>query len=56
MKPSLDHQYRVKDLSLDNIIVIVLQKFEDYLPRKDVNNLAKLNSLYREMVPNVIWL
>ncbi len=56
MKPSLDHQYRVKDVSLDNIVVIVLQKFEDYWSREDVNNLAKLNSLYQEMVPNVIWL
>jgi hypothetical protein len=56
MKPSLDHQYRVKDLSLDNIVVIVLQKFEDYLSREDVNNLAKLNSLYQEMVTNVIRL
>ncbi len=55
MKPSLDHQYQVKDLSLDNIVVIVLQKFEDYLSREDVNNLAKLTSLYQEMVPNVIW-
>jgi hypothetical protein len=56
MKPSLDHQYRVKDLLLDNIVVIVLQKFEDYLSREEVNNLAKLNSLYQEMVPYVIWL
>ena len=46
MKPSLDHQYRAKDLLLDNIVVIVSQKFKDYLSREDVNNLAKLNSLY----------
>jgi hypothetical protein len=56
MKLSLDHQYQVKDLFLDNIVVIVLQKFEDYLSREDVNNLPKLNSLYQEMVPDVIQL
>jgi hypothetical protein len=55
MKPG-DHQYQVKDLLLDNIVVIVLQKNEDYFSREDVNNLAKLNSLYQEMVPDVIWL
>ncbi len=46
MKPSLDHQYQVKDLLLDNIVIIDLKKIEDYLSREDVNNLAKLNSLY----------
>jgi hypothetical protein len=56
MKPSLDHQYRVKDLLLDIIVVIVLQKLEDYLLREDKNNLAKLNSLYQEMILDVIWL
>jgi hypothetical protein len=56
MKPSLNHQYRVKDLLLDNIAVIVLQKFEDYSSREDVNNLAKLNSLYQKMVPDVFQL
>jgi hypothetical protein len=56
MKPSLDHQYQVKDLLLDNIVVTILQKFKDYLSGEDVNYLAKLNSLYREMVPDVIWL
>ena len=56
IKPSLDHQYRAKDLLLDNIVVIVSQKFKDYLSREDVNNLTKLNSLYWKMVPGVIWL
>jgi uncharacterized protein YqfB (UPF0267 family) len=54
MKPSLDHQYQVKDLLLDNIVAVFLQKIENYLSRENMNNLAKLKRLYQEMVPNVI--
>jgi hypothetical protein len=34
MKLSLDHQYQVKDLLLDNIVVIVLQKNQRILVKR----------------------
>ncbi len=46
MKPSLNHQYMVSDLSLDNVIVEVLKSFESFLRDEDVANLAEVNSLY----------
>ncbi len=56
MKPSLEHQYRVKDLSLDNVIVEVLKSTESFMTDEDVANLAEVNSLYREMVRDFVKL
>ena len=53
MKPSLNAQYRVDDLSLDNVIVIILSKYQDHLSIKDINSLSCLNSLYNEMTSDV---
>jgi hypothetical protein len=48
MKPSLNHQYMVSDLRLDNVIVEVLKSSESFLRDEDVANLAEVNSLYRK--------
>jgi hypothetical protein len=56
IKPSLNHQYMVLYLSLDNVIVEVLKSSESFLMDEDVANLAKIYSLYREMVHDVVEL
>ncbi len=56
MKPSLDHQYRVENLSLDNVIMEVLKSTESFMTDEDVANLAEVNSLYREMVRDFVKL
>ncbi len=54
MKPSLNHQYRVSDLCLDNVIVELTKSFESFLTNEDVMNLSEVNSLYQEMIHNII--
>ena len=54
MKPSLNHQYRVSDLCLDNVIVKFVKSPESFLTNEDVMNLSKVNLLYREMIHDVI--
>ncbi len=40
MKPSLNHQYRVDDLVLQNIIVILLRESNGFLSPIDIKNLS----------------
>jgi hypothetical protein len=54
MKPSLAHQYQVADLSLGNVIVVLLKSSELHFTNEDVANLSKVNLLYQEMVHNVV--
>jgi hypothetical protein len=54
MKPSIDHQYQVEDLNLDNVIVELLKSSESFLADEDIANLSKVNSLYQEMVDNIV--
>ena len=54
MKPSLNHQYRVSDLCLDNVIVELIKSPESFLTIEDVSNLSQLNSMYSEMITDVI--
>jgi hypothetical protein len=54
IKPSLDHQCRVADLIIDIIIVVLLKSTESYRTDKDFENLAKVNSLYQEMIHNIV--
>ena len=56
MKPSLNHQYMVLDLSPDNVIVEVLKSSDSFLMDEDVADLAKVNSLYLEIVHDVVKL
>lgn len=53
MKPSLDAQYRIDDLSLDNVIVILLHKYPNNFDPSDVTSLSQVNTLYNEMVTDV---
>ena len=46
MKTSLNHQYRVSDLCLDNVIVQLLKSSESLLTNEDVMNLTNVNSSY----------
>ena len=53
MKPSLNLQYRVDDLSLNNVIVILLGKFQQHFDNNDIVSLSQINTLYAEMVSDV---
>lgn len=53
MKPSLNHQYRVSDLRLDNVIVELIKSSESFLTNEDIMSLSEVNSLYREMTHDV---
>ena len=53
MKPSLNHQYRVSDLCLDNVIVELIKSSESFLTNEDIMSLSEVNSLYREMTHDV---
>jgi hypothetical protein len=54
MKPSLNLYYRVKDLRLDNVIIFLVRDYESYLLDIEINNLKFLNSMYREMIDEVL--
>jgi len=53
MKPSLNHQYRVDELVLQNVIVILLQESNGFLSPIDIKNLSVVNQLYNEVTHNV---
>ena len=53
MKPSLNHQYRVDDLVLQNVIVILLQESNGFLSPIDIKNLSVVNRLYNEVTRDV---
>ena len=50
MRPSLDLQYRVRDLSIENVIVLIVKHHEAYLTSQDLNNLKQVNILFEEMI------
>ncbi len=56
MKPSLNHQYMVLDVVLDNVIVKLLKPSESFLTDEDVANLSEVNCLYQEMIHDVVRL
>ena len=53
MKPSLNHQYRVEGLILQNVIVIILRESDGFLSPIDIKNLSAVNSLYNEVIRDV---
>ena len=53
MKPSLNHQYRVEDLVLQNVIVILLQESDGFLLPIDIKNLSVVNRLYNKVIHDV---
>jgi hypothetical protein len=57
MKPSLKKQYRVRDLTLNNVAVNLVRDHERYdLSLKDMESIAMLNKAYSKMVPSVLEL
>ncbi len=56
MKPSPNHQYQVDDLTLDNVIVILIREETSYLSPICLANISILNKLYREMTRDVFRL
>ncbi len=53
MKPDKNHQYRVQDLRIENIIVIVLKFVDGFLSNVCIKKLHCLNSLFNEMATDV---
>ena len=53
MKPDKNHQYRVQDLRIKNVIVIVLKFVDGFLSNVCIKKLHCLNSLFNEMATDV---
>ena len=53
MKPDKNHQYRVQDLRIENVIVIVLKFVDGFLSDECIKKLHCLNSLFNEMASDV---
>jgi hypothetical protein len=56
MRPSLDLQYRVQDLSIENVLVFIIKHHEAYLSSQDLTSLKQVNTLFEEMILDVIEL
>ena len=54
LKPSLDGQYRVKDLSLHHVVIMLIK--DGWFPSDDHKSLASLGIDFRLMVPEVLQL
>ena len=53
MKPSPNHQYRVKNLKLDRVIIKLFKSSQTFLADEDIVNLFEVNYLYREMIGDI---
>ncbi len=53
MKPSLDHQYQVDGLHLDNVVIFIVKNYESYLSSKDLDNLKQVNASYSAMILDI---
>jgi hypothetical protein len=53
MKPSLNHQYHVKDLQFDNITIFIVRFKDSYLSSNDVASLKVVNKTYFTMISEV---
>ena len=57
MKPSADLQYRVKTLSIENVLPTIIKDYEAYsLDKNDIRRLTCVNKLFRKMIPDIIRL
>ena len=56
MKPSLNHQYQVEDLVLQNVIVISLQESDGFLLPIKIKNHSVVNHLYNKVTRDVCLL
>jgi hypothetical protein len=53
MKLSLNHQYRVNVLHLDNVVIFIVNNYELYLSSKDLDNHKRVNVSYSSMILDV---
>ena len=56
MKPSLNLQYRVKDLRFDNIVIFLIKSQASYLSDNDMDNTGEISKMHRDMVDDVLRL
>ena len=54
IKPSLEGQYWVSDLTLHQVVIILTK--ENYFTKNDQYSLASLSVDFRKMVPEIMWL
>jgi hypothetical protein len=46
----------VKDLSIDNVLVFIIKKHEQYLSSQDLENLRAVSKLHNEMITDALKL
>jgi len=56
MKPSFNHYYRVDNLHFDNVIIFLIKEYEKYLSTDEIKILRSVNSLYRNMIDDIVKL
>jgi hypothetical protein len=56
MRPSLDLQYQVWDLSIKFLLLLIIKDHEQYLSSQDLMNLKQVSELYNEIVLDVLKL
>ena len=57
MRPSLDKQYRVIEVTLENVIATVLKEFHESFDNQDFRNLTCLSKDFASFIPNIVrWL
>ncbi len=56
MRPSLDLQYQVQDLLIENVLVFIIKDHEQYLSSQDLMNLKQVSELYNEMILDILKL
>ena len=56
MKPSSSHYYQVGNLHFDNVIIFLIKDYKKYFSRQELVELRSINSLYRDMIDDVVKL
>ncbi len=56
MRPSLDLQYRVQDLLIENVLVFIIKYYLQYLSNQERMNLKQVSEHYNEMILDVLEL
>ena len=55
MLPSIKKYYRVQELTLYNVITMVIKEYRTSLNSTDLQNLSNINHDFSRMIPNTIW-
>ena len=57
MLPSIRKYYQVKELTLYNVITLVIKEYRDSFTSTDIINLSRINRDFSSMIPKTIrWL